>query len=115
VKRKRRVYQPGVPHPQNAGRPDEFQPGPGVMILAEYTAEYEGPDQKSYQVRLVSLAVANIPGRVHGFGWELDPSSSPPARPTAHFSQQWVKSVHAVSGGHMIEIRAIGWFFIETL
>jgi hypothetical protein len=112
---RRPVYHKGVPNPNNpCNRPDEFYPGPETMVLAEYTAEYDGPDKQRHQVRLITLAVAKVPGEILGIGWELDPKSPLSSTPIAHFPREWIKSVHAVNGGHMINLEPIGWFLIRT-
>src|SRR5437660_1157465 len=114
----RGVYRKGVQHPGNPwNHPDDFLRGPGCVVLAEFTAEYRAPGKsaKPYLVRLALIAVADHPGSVKGFGWELDPQSPPSPCFVPHFPAAWISAVAEAPGGHWVEVQNVGRFHVRTV
>ena len=113
VRTTRKVFRKGVPNPSTPGaRLDEFIPGPNMVILGEYTAQYSRG--RDYLVRLVSLASATHPETYVGLGWELDSQSPPSPFFIPHLNDAWITSGADEAGGHVIQVANLGAFHIRT-
>ena len=109
----RRVFRKGVPNPINSGAGlDEFIPGPGIIIVGDFTAEYSRG--RDYLVRLVSVASATQPQMYVGLGWELDPQSPPSPSFIPHLNNAWITPGADERGGHVIQVANLGAFHIRT-
>src|SRR5262249_52812107 len=108
----RRVYRKGVPHPANPGtQTDDPVLGPGVTLLAEFTAEYTVKKQP-YHARLFLLATAG--GKLHRVGCELEPHSPQSPFVVPHFSRGSSVSAPPVGGARLAEARGLGKSLVHT-
>jgi hypothetical protein len=108
------VFRKGVPNPRNSfAKCDEFSPGFTSAVLSEYTAEYRL--KRHYLVRLFTVGSSKKPVHVLGLGWELDRKSPTSPFFVPHLSHDWIRSVQAVSGGHIVDVDQIGIFLVATM